>query len=94
MTAELLDSAGVRETGDSACAGEAVVTGTASDRPELDTTEVGRRVSVTGVKIGAMASSLLDRAIYSYPDVDRLAGLHTGTARRWMEGLRTRGQVL
>lgn len=33
-----------------------------------------------------MADSLLDRAIYSYPDVDRLVGLHAGTARRWLEG--------
>lgn len=37
-----------------------------------------------------MAHSLLDRAIYSYPDVDRLAGLHAGTAKRWLEGY-TRG---
>lgn len=33
-----------------------------------------------------MAESLLDRAIYSYPDVDRLVGLHSGTAKRWLEG--------
>lgn len=33
-----------------------------------------------------MVSSLLDRAIYSYSDVDRLVGLHSGTARRWLEG--------
>lgn len=33
-----------------------------------------------------MADSLLDREIYSYPDVDRLVGLHSGTARRWLEG--------
>lgn len=33
-----------------------------------------------------MAVSLLDRAIYSYADVDRLVGLHSGTARRWLEG--------
>ncbi|MGN6204578.1 DUF433 domain-containing protein [Humibacter sp.] len=33
-----------------------------------------------------MAYSLLDRAIYSYADVDRLVGLHSGTARRWLEG--------
>jgi len=33
-----------------------------------------------------MAESLLDRAIYSYADVDRLVGLHSGTARRWLEG--------
>lgn len=32
------------------------------------------------------AASLLDRAIYSYADVDRLVGLHSGTARRWLEG--------
>ncbi|WP_169738883.1 DUF433 domain-containing protein [Jiangella gansuensis] len=33
-----------------------------------------------------MAVSLLDRAIYSYSDVDRLVGLPAGTARRWLEG--------
>ncbi|GAB3197880.1 DUF433 domain-containing protein [Nocardioides hungaricus] len=33
-----------------------------------------------------MADSLLDRAIYSYADVDRLVGLHAGTAMRWLEG--------
>lgn len=33
-----------------------------------------------------MAVSLLDRAIYSYGDVDRLVGLRPGTARRWLEG--------
>lgn len=32
------------------------------------------------------ASILLHRAIYSYADVDRLVGLHAGTARRWLEG--------
>jgi uncharacterized protein (DUF433 family) len=37
-----------------------------------------------------MAPSLLDRAIYSYSDVDRLVGLHAGTAKRWLEGY-TRG---
>ena len=33
-----------------------------------------------------MSPSLLDREIYSYADVDRLVGLHVGTARRWLEG--------
>ena len=33
-----------------------------------------------------MPTSLLDRAIYSYSDLDRLVGLHAGTARRWLEG--------
>lgn len=33
-----------------------------------------------------MAAALLDRAIYSYADVDRLVGVHAGTARRWLEG--------
>lgn len=33
-----------------------------------------------------MPDSLLDRAIYSYSDVDRLVGLHSGTSRRWLEG--------
>lgn len=39
-----------------------------------------------------MAASLLDRAIYSYPDVDRLVGLHGGTARRWLEGYERGGR--
>lgn len=39
-----------------------------------------------------MASSLLDRAIYSYADVDRLVGLHAGTARRWLEGYQRGGR--
>lgn len=33
-----------------------------------------------------VVESLLDRAIYSYADVDRLVGLHSGTAKRWLEG--------
>jgi uncharacterized protein (DUF433 family) len=33
-----------------------------------------------------MLASLLDREIYSYADVDRLVGVHAGTARRWLEG--------
>ena len=33
-----------------------------------------------------MSASMLDRAIYSHADVDRLVGLHAGTARRWLEG--------
>jgi len=39
-----------------------------------------------------MADSLLDRAIYSYGDVDRLVGLHAGTARRWLEGYERAGR--
>ncbi|WP_068747141.1 DUF433 domain-containing protein [Tsukamurella pseudospumae] len=39
-----------------------------------------------------MAHSLLDRAIYSYSDVDRLVGLHSGTARRWLEGYARAGK--
>lgn len=39
-----------------------------------------------------MAISLLDRAIYSYSDVDRLVGLHSGTARRWLDGYRRNGR--
>ena len=38
-----------------------------------------------------MAVSLLDRAIYSYADVDRLVGVRAGTARRWLEGYSRRG---
>ncbi len=32
------------------------------------------------------SSTLLDRAIYTYADVDRLVGLPPGTARRWIDG--------
>ncbi len=39
-----------------------------------------------------MTESLLDRAIYSYADVDRLIGLHSGTARRWLEGYERLGR--
>lgn len=39
-----------------------------------------------------MAVSLLDRAIYSYGDVDRLVGLRSGTAKRWLEGYKRRGR--
>lgn len=39
-----------------------------------------------------MAHSLLDRAIYSYADVDRLVGLHAGTSRRWLEGYERGGR--
>lgn len=42
--------------------------------------------------IDHMATSLLDRAIYSYSDVDRLVGLHSGTARRWLEGYERSGR--
>lgn len=41
---------------------------------------------------GDMTESLLDRAIYSYADVDRLIGLHSGTARRWLEGYERLGR--
>ncbi|QWC84576.1 DUF433 domain-containing protein [Nocardioidaceae bacterium] len=39
-----------------------------------------------------MTESLLDRAIYSYADVDRLIGLGGGTARRWLEGYERLGR--
>jgi len=39
-----------------------------------------------------MTVSLLDRAIYSYADVDRLVGLRSGTARRWLEGYSRQGR--
>jgi uncharacterized protein (DUF433 family) len=42
--------------------------------------------------MAGMASSLLDRAIYSYADVDRLVGVRTGTARRWLEGYERAGR--
>ncbi len=39
-----------------------------------------------------MHTSLLERAIYSYADVDRLVGLRPGTARRWLEGYTREGK--
>jgi uncharacterized protein (DUF433 family) len=39
-----------------------------------------------------VADSFLDRAIYAYADVDRLIGLHSGTARRWLEGYERLGR--
>ena len=36
-------------------------------------------------------TSLLDRAIYSYADVDRLNSLTPGTGRRWLEGYQRGG---
>lgn len=39
-----------------------------------------------------MAISMLDRAIYSYADVDRLVGLRAGTSRRWLEGYERSGK--
>lgn len=40
-----------------------------------------------------MLTSMLDRAIYSYADVDRLVGLHAGTSRRWLEGYARAGKL-
>lgn len=37
--------------------------------------------------------SLLHRPIYTYPQVDRLLGLTTNTARRWINGYRHGGRV-
>lgn len=42
--------------------------------------------------IDHMVISMLDRAIYSYADVDRLVGLHSGTSRRWLEGYARSGK--
>ena len=39
-----------------------------------------------------VAGDLLDRAIYSYADVDRLVGVPSGTARRWLEGYEREGR--
>lgn len=35
---------------------------------------------------------MLDRAIYSYSDVDRLVGVRAGTSRRWLEGYSRAGK--
>lgn len=60
--------------------------------PDVDTTQRGRSMSVIGARIVPMTDSMLDRAIYSYPDVDRLVGLHSGTAKRWLEGYERGGR--
>lgn len=39
-----------------------------------------------------MPATLLDRALYSYADVDRLVGIRSGTARRWLEGYERGGK--
>jgi uncharacterized protein (DUF433 family) len=52
-----------------------------------------RAEAVTGAMIDPMVVALLDRAIYSYSDVDRLVGLHTGTSRRWLEGYVRSGKL-
>ncbi|WP_186525914.1 hypothetical protein [Leekyejoonella antrihumi] len=36
-------------------------------------------------------TSLLERAIYTYADVDRLNSLTPGTGRRWLEGYQRGG---
>lgn len=64
----------------------------ASEACRLDTAERVRPLSPVGERILRMADSMLDRAIYSYPDVDRLVGLHSGTAKRWLEGYERGGR--
>lgn len=49
-------------------------------------------MSLVGARMERMADVLLDSAIYSYPDIDRLVGLHSGTARRWLEGYERGGR--
>ncbi|MGN6126896.1 MAG: DUF433 domain-containing protein [Humibacter sp.] len=52
----------------------------------------GRSVTAPNAIIDDMAASLLDRPIYAYSDVDRLVGLRSGTARRWLEGYERAGR--
>lgn len=51
-----------------------------------------RLVSGTSAILCHMVTSLLDREIYSYGDVDRLVGLPPGTARRWLDGYERQGR--
>lgn len=37
-------------------------------------------------------TSLLDRPVYTFPEVDRLLGLRSGTSRRWIDGYRRNGK--
>lgn len=46
-----------------------------------------------GVNV-AHVISLLHRPVYTYPQVDRLLGLTSGTARRWINGLPARSADL
>lgn len=39
----------------------------------------------------AVVVPLLSRPVYPYADVDRLVGLHPGTARRWINGYKRNG---
>jgi hypothetical protein len=39
------------------------------------------------------ATSMLDREVYLYAEVDRLIGLSAGTARRWINGYERSGKV-
>jgi len=41
---------------------------------------------------GMTVVSLLDRQVYLYSEVDRLAGLRAGTARRWINGYQRAGK--
>lgn len=43
--------------------------------------------------VSTLPDSLLDRALYSFADVDRLVGLPGGTARRWLQGYDRGGRV-
>src|SRR5258708_38068828 len=38
-------------------------------------------------------TDLLERPVYSLVQVDRLLALHTGTARRWLEGYERNGKA-
>jgi hypothetical protein len=44
------------------------------------------------VSASGHVTSLLDRPVYSHADVDRHLGLHSGTARRWLNGYRRGGR--
>lgn len=62
------------------------------DVGSVDTGQQVRALSAVSAKMVIVADFLLDRAIYSYPDVDRLVGLHSGTAKRWLEGYERGGR--
>lgn len=71
--------------------------GPGTDSPCTDGGWAGCLHSSGGIELGSgmmdgMADSMLDRAIYSYSDVDRLVGVRPGTARRWLEGYERAGR--
>ena len=54
-------------------------------RPEMVARSGGEECNTLAM---SKAASLLDRPVYTFPEVDRLLGLYSGTSRRWIDGYR------